>query len=68
VILGDEGTRDSSKWVVWQKHYSFRERCEGKGVRSLVEATSRAVGSFSQELNKDIHEGIAARLAYMEQQ
>jgi hypothetical protein len=62
VILVDESTKDSSRWVVWQKSYRFREQCQAKGPENLAEAMSRAAAAFSQKLSADIYDGMARRL------
>jgi ABC-type uncharacterized transport system auxiliary subunit len=62
VILVDESTSDSSRWVVWQKHYRVREQCRVEGTQGLVEAMSRAMATFSQQLGTDIYNGISKRL------
>jgi ABC-type uncharacterized transport system auxiliary subunit len=60
--LVDESTSDSSRWVVWQKHYSIREQCRMEGAQGLVEAMSRAAADLSLRLSADIYEGVSKRL------
>jgi len=60
--LVDESTSDSSRWVVWQKHYSIREPCRIEGTQGLVEAMSRAAAALSLKLSADIYEGVSKRL------
>ena len=62
VVLADRKSKDSSTWVVWQKNYHVRERCEAKGPKKLVEAMSRAVAQFSAQLSRDVYSGVKERL------
>ena len=63
VVLADRKSKDSSTWVVWQKNYHVREKCDGEGPKKLVEAMSRAVANFSAQLSRDVYWGVKERIA-----